>query len=70
MRSDGLTRQLFIAIAIAAFQRSNGVGPSGLTGLNLFIIIQALLVTACFTVVPILYERYGWLSPSSSTTAH
>lgn len=48
---------LFIYIAIAGFQKHWGVGPSGLTGLALFVICQAFLHALAFLVVPQIYER-------------
>ncbi|KAH9811763.1 hypothetical protein DFH28DRAFT_420283 [Melampsora americana] len=48
---------LFIYIAIAGFQKHWNVGPSGLTGLALFVICQGFLHALAFLVVPQIYER-------------
>ncbi|KAA1077118.1 hypothetical protein PGTUg99_004782 [Puccinia graminis f. sp. tritici] len=52
---------LFIYIAIAVFQKKWGVGPSGLTGLAIFILVQALLHALVFLLVPQIYERTDML---------
>ncbi|CAH7687737.1 hypothetical protein BY996DRAFT_4583657 [Phakopsora pachyrhizi] len=50
-----------IYIAIANFQKRWKVGPSGLTGLALFILIQALLHALALLAVPQIYERTDML---------
>ncbi|EFP90843.2 hypothetical protein PGT21_036849 [Puccinia graminis f. sp. tritici] len=52
---------LFIYIAIAVFQKKWGVGPSGLTGLAIFVLVQALLHALVFLLVPQIYERTDML---------
>ncbi|KAG0150886.1 hypothetical protein CROQUDRAFT_651717 [Cronartium quercuum f. sp. fusiforme G11] len=48
---------LFIYMAIASFQKKWKVGPSGLTGLALFVLCEAFLHALAFLVVPQIYER-------------
>lgn len=48
---------LFIYIAIAVFQKKWDVGPSGLTGLAIFVLVQGLLHALVFLLVPQIYER-------------
>lgn len=52
---------LFIYIAIAVFQKKWGVGPSGLTGLAIFILVQALVAALALLLVPQIYERTDML---------
>ncbi|KAH9467390.1 hypothetical protein MJO28_000005 [Puccinia striiformis f. sp. tritici] len=56
-----LSINLFIYIAIAAFQKKWDVGPSGLTGLAIFVLIQGLLHALVFLLVPQIYERTDML---------
>lgn len=51
----------FIYIAIASFQKKWKVGPSGLTGLAIFVLVQALLHSLALLLVPQIYERTDML---------
>lgn len=48
---------LFIYIAIAVFQKKWNVGPSGLTGLAIFVLVQGLIHALVMLLVPQIYER-------------
>lgn len=51
----------FIYIAIASFQKKWKVGPSGLTGLAIFVLVQGLLHALALLLVPQIYERTDML---------
>ncbi|MBW0527158.1 hypothetical protein O181_066873 [Austropuccinia psidii MF-1] len=52
---------LFIYIAIAIFQKKWQVGPSGLTGLAIFVLLQGFLHALLLLCVPQIYERTDML---------
>ncbi|GAC96196.1 hypothetical protein PHSY_003776 [Pseudozyma hubeiensis SY62] len=60
---------LLIAVYMATFQAKWVNGPSGLTGLLLFLASASLLASSIFLIVPIIYERSGYKTMKNLTRA-
>jgi len=48
--------------SVASFQKSNGIGVSGLSGLAIFVAVTGLLLSATMLLVPVIYDKYEKLS--------
>jgi len=51
--------------SVASFQRANGIGVSGLSGLAIFVAITGLLLSAVMLIVPVAYDKYDKLGSLS-----